>query len=177
MGKDGAYASGSYNTGIKGLTAMKGASNSKVIAAMKDATHGYSGKMSDTDFTDLANFVTKGQIDIDAVIERKSKKANGDAGKGEAYYKTVCAGCHGPDGKEPKDMPALGGLSNKNPWEVIQKILNGQPKEKMPVFSETGSIGALAFVPTSSLVTEPGSIGLLSIGLLGFAYRKSRQLG
>jgi thiosulfate dehydrogenase len=73
MGKDGAYASGSYKTGIKGLKNMQGASNAKVIAAMKDSTHGYAGKMSDQDFTDLANFVTKGQIDIDAIIDRKSK--------------------------------------------------------------------------------------------------------
>ncbi len=39
LGKDGAYASGSYKTGIKGLTAMAGGSNAKVIAVMKDKTH------------------------------------------------------------------------------------------------------------------------------------------
>ena len=62
MGKDGAYASGSYKTGIPGLKNMQGASNSKVISAMKDSTHGFAGKMADQDFTDLANFVTKGTI-------------------------------------------------------------------------------------------------------------------
>ncbi|MCK5663259.1 MAG: c-type cytochrome [Thiotrichaceae bacterium] len=132
MGKDGAYASGSYKTGIKGLKNMQGAPNSKVIATMKDSTHGFAGKMSDEDFTDLANFVTKGQIDIDTVIDRKSKMAKGDKGQGEKYFNTVCAGCHAKTGLMPKDMPALGGLANKNPWEIIQKILNGQPDEKMP---------------------------------------------
>ena len=132
MGKDGAYASGSYMTGIKGLKNMQGVDNSKVIAAMKDDAHGYSGKMSDQDFTDLANFVTKGQIDMDAVIDRQSKMAKGNKGQGEKYFNTVCAGCHAKTGLLPENMPSLGGLANKNPWEIIQKILNGQPDEEMP---------------------------------------------
>ncbi len=133
MGKDGAYASGSYKTGIGGLRSFEGGSNAKVIAAMKDATHGYAGKMSDQDFTDLANFVTKGQVDMDQIIDRKTKLVkSGNADKGAAYYNTVCAGCHDKSGREPKNMPALGGLSHKNPWEVIHKIQNGQPGEEMP---------------------------------------------
>jgi len=133
MGKDGAYASGSYKTGIKGLRNFQGAPIEKVVAVMKDATHGYSGKMSEQDFTDLANFVTKGQVDMDAIIERKTKLAKGgDANQGAAYYNTVCAGCHAKDGKEPQDMPPLGALSHKNPWEVVHKIQNGQPDESMP---------------------------------------------
>lgn len=151
MGKDGAYASGSYKTGISGLKHMAGASNAKVIAAMKDSSHGYAGKMSEEDFTDLANFVTKGQFDIDAVIDRKSNKANGDAASGERYYNTVCAGCHDKSGKKPDDMPPLGGLSNKNPWEVIQKIQNGQPDEAMPAmraFDLQVSVDILAYLQT-----------------------------
>lgn len=152
MGKDGAYASGSYKTGIGGLKHMAGASNKKVIAAMKDSTHGYSGKMDDQDFTDLANFVTKGQIDIDAVIDRKSKMAKGgDKAMGEAYYNTVCANCHGKSGKEPDDMPSLGKLSNKNPWEIIQKIQNGQPDEDMPAmraFDLQVSVDILSYLQT-----------------------------
>lgn len=152
MGKDGAYASGSYQTGISGLKHMAGAPNAKVIAAMKDSSHGYAGKMSDQDFTDLANFVTKGQFDIDAVIDRQSKKAKGgDAARGERYYNTVCAGCHDKSGRKPEDMPALGGLSNKNPWEVIQKIQNGQPDEVMPAmraFDLQVSVDILSYLQT-----------------------------
>jgi len=151
MGKDGAYASGSYKTGITGLTQMQGKPNSAVITAMKDSTHGYAGKMSDEDFNDLANFVTKGQFDIDAVIDRKSKKAKGNIAQGEKYYNTVCAGCHAKTGLEPDDMPALGGLANKNPWEIIQKILNGQPDEQMPsmrAFDLQVAVDILAYVQT-----------------------------
>ncbi len=151
MGKDGAYAAGSYKTGIKGLKNLMGASNSKVISAMKDSTHGYSGKMSEEDFTDLANFVTKGQIDMDTVIDRKSKMARGDIAQGERYYNTVCAKCHAKTGKEPKDMAPLGKLSNDNPWEIIQKIQNGQPDEKMPAmraFDLQVSADILAYLQT-----------------------------
>ncbi|UCH39159.1 MAG: c-type cytochrome [Gammaproteobacteria bacterium] len=151
MGKDGAYASGSYKTGIPGLKQMAGKSNDKVIAALKDSTHGFGGKMSEQDFTDLANFVTKGQIDIDAVIERKSKKAQGDSAAGGRYYQTVCAGCHGETGLEPKDMPPLGKLANKNPWEIIQKTLNGQPDEPMPAmraFDLQVSVDILSYLQT-----------------------------
>lgn len=151
MGKDGAYASGSYKTGIKGIKRFQGAANSKVIAVMKDSTHGYSGKMSGQDFTDLANFVTKGQLDMEAFIDRKSKKVKGNASQGERYYNTVCAGCHEKSGLLPKDMPALGKLANKNPWEIIQKILNGQPDEKMPAmraFDLQVSIDILAHLQT-----------------------------
>lgn len=151
MGKDGAYASGSYQTGIKGLKDMQGVDNAKVVAIMKNATHGYSGKMDNQDFTDIANFVTRGQIDIDAIIDRSSKQARGNAAEGERYYNTVCANCHGKTGKKPDDMPALGKLSNKNPWEIIQKIQNGQPDEDMPAlraFDLQVSVDILAYLQT-----------------------------
>ncbi len=151
MGKDGAYASGSYKTGIKGLTQMQGVANSQVIAVMKDATHGFAGKMQAQDYTDLANFVTKGQIDIDAVIDRKTKMAKGDKDQGEKYFNTVCANCHGMSGMKPKDMLPLGKLSNDNPWEIIQKIQNGQPDENMPAmraFDIQVSADILAYLQT-----------------------------
>ena len=91
------------------------------------------------DFNDLANFLTRGQFDIDAVVDRKSKLAkNGDRAKGVSYYKTVCANCHAETGTEPAGMPALGQLSHKNPWETIQKIMNGQPDSEMPAMRAFG---------------------------------------
>jgi len=132
MGKDGAYASGSYKTGIVGLRKFAGGNAADVIAAMKDKTHGYGGKIGDADLTALAMFVTLGQVDMDKYIDRKSKKAKGNSTQGKEYYNTLCINCHGADGKLPKEMPPLGKLSNKNPWEMMHKILNGQPGEGMP---------------------------------------------
>jgi hypothetical protein len=131
LGKDGAYASGSYKTGIKGVNGMIGADTAKIIAVMKDKTHGYAGKMDDKDYMDLAMFVSKGQVDMKKYIDYGAKKSKGNAAKGAAYYNTICAGCHGMKGELPKDMPKpLGGIGN--PQEFIHKILNGQPGEPMP---------------------------------------------
>jgi len=132
MGKDGAYATGSYQTGISGLRKFDGGNPADVVAAMKDDTHGFAGKMGDSDMMALAMFVTKGQVDMDKYIDRASKKALGDPVKGKDYYGTICANCHGVDGLLPKDMPPLGKLANENPWEIMHKILNGQPGEGMP---------------------------------------------
>jgi thiosulfate dehydrogenase len=131
MGKDGAYGSGSYKTGIKGINAMKGADPAKIVAAIKSPVHGFGDKLSDADYNDLAVFVSKGQVDMDKYIDRASKKPKGDAAKGEAYYNTICAGCHGKDGTQPKEMKPFGALMG-NPWEIMHKIMNGQPAEKMP---------------------------------------------
>lgn len=132
MGADGAYASGSYKTGIKGVNGKAGADLDQIVEILKNDTHQLSGKMSDEDFTDLAMFVSAG-VDMDKYIDRAAKAPKGgDAAKGANYFNTICAGCHGKEGKLPKDMEKpLGGLMS-NPWEVMHKILNGQPGEQMP---------------------------------------------
>jgi mono/diheme cytochrome c family protein len=95
---------------------------------MKDKTHGFDGKMDDGAMGAIAMFVTKGQVDMDKFIDRKSKKAMGDTTKGKAYYVTLCANCHGADGKLPKDleaplgkeqMPALRALPHQVSADVL----------------------------------------------------------
>ncbi len=133
MGKDGAYASGSYDTGIKGINGMRGADPAKIVAIMKDKTHGFAGMMDEGDFQDLALFVSKGQEDMDKYIDRASKMPKGgDAARGEVYFNTLCAQCHAKDGSLPKDMDKTLGKQMGNPWEVMHKILEGQPGEQMP---------------------------------------------
>jgi len=155
QGVDGAYATGSYQTGITGLQNMVGAPTDKIVAIIQDATHGFGGMMDEQDYIDLANFVSAGQFDIDAYINRDTKMAIGDIGKGEEYYNTVCANCHGINGDKPKDLgTTLGTLSNKNPWEIIQKIMNGQPGEQMPALRAFGpqvSTDVLAYLQTLPL--------------------------
>ena len=139
-GKDGAYAKGSYQTGITGLSAYANAAPAKIIAVIKDGTHGMGGMMADQDYTDLANFVSKGQVDMAKYIDYATKKVKGDAAKGEIYYNTVCAKCHGMDGKQPKEMEEIvGELANGNPWEILHKIMNGQPRESMPAMRAFGA--------------------------------------
>ena len=131
MGKDGAYASGSHASGIKGINGAAGKSVPELVAVLSSSEHAFGDKMTKADLEAVALFVSQGQIDMDAYIDRASKAPKGDAAKGEAYYNTICAGCHGMDGKLPKDMKPFGAQMG-NPWEVMHKILNGQPGEQMP---------------------------------------------
>ncbi len=152
MGKDGAYKSGKHNTGIKGINAMAGADLKKIVAVLKDKTHDLTDKLSDDDFQDLAMFVSKGQFDMDKYIDRKTKMPiGGDAAKGAAYYNTVCATCHGKDGAKPKDMGKSLGSQMGNPWEVMHKIVNGQPDEEMlslRVFGMQPVLDIMAYIAT-----------------------------
>jgi thiosulfate dehydrogenase len=132
-GKDGAYASGKHSTGIKGINGMAGAAPAAIVAVLKDDTHALAGKMEDEDFQDLALFVAKGQVDMDKYIDRATKlPKGGNKEKGAAYFNTLCIGCHGKDGSKPKDMGKTLAAQMGNPWEVMHKIVNGQPAEKMP---------------------------------------------
>jgi len=149
-GADGAYASGSYKTGIGGLRALDGGDPAQVLAALEDDTHGL-GAIPDADAADLALFVTKGQIDM-AMYINADKSINGDPAKGAAYYNTLCAGCHGKEGNLPKGMEKpLGKIVAKNPWEGLHKILNGQPQEAMPALLALPldvSVDTLAYMAT-----------------------------
>jgi len=132
-GVNGAYASGKHSTGIIGINGMAGADTAKIVGVLKDKTHALAGKMDDEDFQDLALFISKGQVDMAMYIDSASKKVKGgNADKGAAYFNTMCVGCHEKDGSKPKDMAKTLGAQMGNPWEVMHKILNGQPAEKMP---------------------------------------------
>ncbi len=131
LGVDGAYASGSHASGIKGINGASGLPTATIIETLKGDAHGYGDLLNDQDMADLANFVSQGQVDMNPYIDQASKAPKGDAVKGEAYYNTICAKCHGFDGKLPEDMKPFGAQMG-NPWEVMHKILNGQPAEQMP---------------------------------------------
>lgn len=131
MGVNGAYSSGSHATGIIGIDGMAGADPAAVVAVLTSADHGFADKLSERDLTDLANFVTSGGIDWATYIDPETKAPIGDAEAGKQVFNTVCSNCHGADGKLPADMPPLGSLMG-NPWEVMHKVMNGQPNESMP---------------------------------------------
>ena len=130
-GKDGAYAKGGHATGIKGINGAAGKDPATIAAVFRDKAHGYTeGQLSAKDASDLALFVSKGQGNLAKYLDA-ANKAKGDGAKGEAYFNTLCAGCHGTDGKKVKDGPPLGSVAD-NGAEMMHKLLNGQPGEGMP---------------------------------------------
>ncbi len=133
LGSAGAYGSGKHQTGIKGIQGMRGADPEKIATVLKDQTHAYADtSLTDLDYRDLSLFVSRGQIDMSAFADSKTKKAKGDSALGKGQFETICANCHGLDGKGEKDMEPLGEVATDNPWEAVHKMTNGQPGEDMP---------------------------------------------
>ncbi len=104
----------------------------KIVATLKNKTHGFGKLIPDEDLTALAHFVSHGQIDMDEYIDSTTKKVRGDADNGARIYQTVCARCHGSDSKlinfkDEKKPEFIGTVATKNPWETLHKIRMGQP--------------------------------------------------
>jgi mono/diheme cytochrome c family protein len=136
LGNRGSYASGRNATGIKGIRDMAGTEPGRIVAILRDATHKYDAVLKERDLQDLAFFVSQGQIDMDVAIDRPSGRARGDAERASAYYRTICATCHGSDGRRIITTVPLGRVARTNPWESLHKIANGHPNEKMPALRE-----------------------------------------
>jgi len=150
VGKDGAYASGKHASGIVGVLARSGADVDELARVLRDGTHGYGEVLAADDMRNLALFVAEGSMDTDGVIDRATALAAGDAARGRVYYDTLCAACHGIDGKG-EEMPVLGPLARRNPCEALHKIRNGQPASKMPTLRALDlsvSVDVLTYVQT-----------------------------
>lgn len=136
-GAEGAYSKGSHFTGLKGITGMAGKDITEIANILRGEPHNYTRDLIPNKAMDrLALFVSAGQIEMDRYIDRSSKKAKGDAGRGAQIYQTVCATCHGFNGKEinfksEENPEYIGTIANDNPWELLHKIRHGQPGEPM----------------------------------------------
>jgi mono/diheme cytochrome c family protein len=151
-GKDGAFGGGEHFTGINGIRGMAGADPARIIAVLTDDTHRYRGVLESHDIEDLANFVSKGQVEMDRFIDRDTGLAKGDAARHESHYTTVCANCHGKNGTRYGTLPRpLGNVANDNPWMALHKMLNGHPAGEMPalrVFDMEVVADILAYLQT-----------------------------
>jgi thiosulfate dehydrogenase len=132
-GVDGAYGGGSHRTGIKGIRDMAGVDPERIHEILMDETHGFTEEMMpDSALRKIALFVSLGQIDMDRFIDRATKKAHGDPQRGAQFFQTICANCHGFDGKvmnfgSDDDPEYVGTVASDNPWEALHKIRFGQP--------------------------------------------------
>jgi thiosulfate dehydrogenase len=133
MGKDGAYSKGSHHTGIKGVRHGVGMDVTRLHGIIMDETHAFTEAMiPHSAMEKLALFVSRGQLDADRYIDRKSKVARGNPRRGAQFFQTICAVCHGFDGKDMNFKDAehpeyVGTVAVNNPWEALHKIRFGQP--------------------------------------------------
>ena len=141
-GKGGAYSRGSHYTGFAGvLEAAATRSSAELVQILKGGTdfrHDFSKVLNEQSLTDLASFITQATINVTPYVDYAAKKPiGGNAAAGAQLYTSVCAACHGADGKQLNfgDAAApeyVGTLAVDNPWEFLHKVRSGQPDTTMP---------------------------------------------
>ncbi|HJO73068.1 MAG: cytochrome c [Rhodospirillales bacterium] len=129
---DGAYGKGSHYTALKGVRGVAGIDPGRIHQIIMDKTHAFtSAVIPHSAMEKLALFLSLGQIDMDKYIDRATRKAHGDFRRGAALYQTICAVCHGFNGKainfkDEKKPEYIGTVAQENPWETLHKIRFGQ---------------------------------------------------
>jgi cytochrome c2 len=141
LGRDGQYRTGPNATGIVGLQRAKGRDPALLMAIMGNATH----QMTDDILPPhakyrIALFLSRGQHDATKIVLANGR-IKGDIGLGKPIFQSVCASCHGFDGRARKlgvssslsdsgytgDALYIGTKANSGPIEVLHKIRNGHP--------------------------------------------------
>ncbi len=134
-GNQGRYASGKNATGIKGIRAQAGGDPVKVMEVLRSSSHLFGAVLKYRDLQDLANFVSFGQIDMDSIVDPRTGAARGDAARGFSHYRTMCAACHGQEGRFVGKR-FIGRLAKEDPWHAVHNMLNGHPDDNMPALRE-----------------------------------------
>lgn len=156
-GRDGRYGSGSHYTGIKGINGAKGRDPALIAKLLRDAPHGYSAEMiKDDELARIAAFVSRGQDDTARFVAPETGAVKGDKERGKAIFQSVCAACHGFQGKllnwgSTKKPAYVGTEANAAPDEVLHKIRNSHPGTAMinlRAFAIEDAAAVLAYAKT-----------------------------
>ncbi len=163
-GKDGIYSSGSHFTGIPGIDGAIGMAEEKIITILRDSNHPYTPEMiSDEEMLRLAAFVSRGQVDMRTFIDLSTRKVKaGDIRRGREVFQTVCAACHGFDGRlldwgEGDAHNYVGTEAAELPDEVFNKIYNAHPGVQMvnlralPLSDAVAVLAYAATLPTGPI--------------------------
>ena len=147
QGAAGAYGSGSHFTGFAGvLETAPGVSHAELLGWLDgsaNADHDFSA-MGQGALNDLVIFLSEGLIDVAPYIDAETKEPiGGDVSHGEELFSTVCALCHGPDGRtmnfgNAEEPEYVGTVASDNPWEFMHKVRVGQPGTPMPSAIDSG---------------------------------------
>jgi len=138
LGKDGIYSKGSNFTGIVGINGAAGRSIEQIAAIIRDKTHLYSSDMiNDEQLGRIAAFVSNGQIDMSKYVDLETRLVKaGDVNSGRGIFQTVCAACHGFDGRlldwgSGDESKYIGTEASELADEVLHKILSSHPGAAM----------------------------------------------
>lgn len=135
-GRDGRYRSGSHATGIAGIAGAAGRDPAEIVKLLRAPVHGYTPQMiTDAELMRAALFVSRGQHDIAEAVDGNGKP-QGNIDNGKAVYQTICAACHGFDGRllnwgTVQEPAYIGTEASSLPDEVLHKIRNAHPGAAM----------------------------------------------
>ena len=162
-GAGGTYATGSHFTGFPGVL-KAGATMSKaelldVLHGATDFRHDFSDVLGADALADLANFLSEGLINDTPYFDYTADgipPLNANLSNGEALYGSVCAACHGDDGRQIliEDELGIGAIARDEPTvEILHKVRFGQPGTGMPSSLVNGwsvqeAVDVLAYVQT-----------------------------
>ena len=136
-GKEGVYGHGLHYTGIKGVSGVRGMSQDKIAAIIRNDTHRFTAnELPPRAMKALTLFLSRGQVDMSRYIDSKTGSVRGEPSRGAPIFQTICAVCHGLTGKEIEFRESnrtayLGTYCNENPWKVLHKIRSAQPGVSM----------------------------------------------
>jgi mono/diheme cytochrome c family protein len=157
LGKNGQSYSGDHYTGFRGVNHAEGWAPKRIEKLLRSAPHNYTAEMiPDEQLNWLALFISEGQHDARRLINAKTGKARGNIERGREIYQSVCASCHGYDGKAVNlgstEKPSyVGTEANASPYEMFHRIRNspaGTAMAGLRAFPMRDSIAVLAYTQT-----------------------------
>lgn len=108
-----------------------------VTVILRDDRHRYGEDMLPAaEMAALTLFLNKGAADTAPFIDRAAGKSKGAAAQGQPYYETICAACHGYDGRtlgfwDGATLTYLGTEAAQDPAKVFHMARFGHPGEPM----------------------------------------------
>ena len=142
-GASGAFGTGSHYTGFPDIKMLvEDLTEAEIIAHLKgskDPAHDFSAFIDDASLAQLAIFLKNGMIDDSQYIDPISLRIiDADLAHGEQLYNSVCAECHGIDGKSIVFRTEgineyLGSVANRDPWRFLHRTRFGVAGTPMPV--------------------------------------------
>ncbi len=147
-GSAGAYAAGSHFTGFPGvITLADDLSAEEIVGHLqgsKDPSHDFSAYLDESSMKQLAAFLKDGLLDADAFIDPVTLRVrDANLKNGEKLYSSVCAACHGTDGKtivfrsEGVDE-YLGTIAARDPYRFLHRTRFGVAGTSMPIGRDMG---------------------------------------
>ena len=162
-GAEGVYGFGSHYTGFPGVYNLAAQlTEDEIVAHLNgkiDPQHDFSAYMDEKSLRQLAVFLKDGLVDDSQFVDPVSLKVrDANPEKGKVLFETVCAACHGVDGKtiifrtEGVDE-YLGTVANRDPARFLHRSRFGVAGTAMPIGRELGwsisdSINVLAYAQT-----------------------------